>query len=918
MLASLLIFTLYSPGKAIFADTKADVAMEVQAGYDGVARLGAYVPYRITLINKGRAVDGEVQIEVKIDSESKTIFAKPASLAEGAVKEIIINGPVFTARKGIKVRFLEKGRTVEEIEYEFKKLIPPEIKTIAILSSDPSAYSYLNGVMIPEPIDPAYMEKINLMRAAGEYAAAQEIISESNKYGTVNKVESTIIPLTGENLPEDVKVLNGFDIIIIGNYDTSTLTGKQSYALEKWLENGGTLVIGTGSNWKKVYSSLPEPLRKFTISGTSSVVPPQDLTDFGGCGFSEGAILQTVTGDIGFVFKKAVTKLSDEEADGNDKKEGTAQQTGNDIISGQKPKTIEQDMSQIFSAHENEVIIGDISNPLAIKYTYHSGRILFLAFDPGMEPFTSWDGSLAFWENLFFHSNITRNFFQRGENYYYSNYANNYNLNDLTSQVPEEQLPPFIFMFVTIAVYIVITGPLLYIFLKKKDKRDYSWIAVPAAAFLCLIVIYFVGFKTRYKTAVFNTASMINLDMSNNRTDIVTGIGIFNNKRGDLKLEYSEDDNIDFDITESGRRSYAVYADGSEPEGKIVSKLVFMEPVSYEIYDVSMWEPKYISARKSEPLTGEIVSSVNISDGVFRAVIKNTTKYDFMETFLTLGSNFIYVGDILSGREKAIEADMNSEDVYNTFEGYLDAVYGRMNYPSNIKPPEDFTAKRRKRMAAERLLQQKYSGIREQTKIGLYALNYQDLDYNIAINGKEPVSYYTNGIFTSIDLYFEKGKEVEIPSGIINPAVVDNEFNTISMDGDNGVRIRSTGELDFIYSIPEGIDITEFSVDFNTYIPLNIKYNIEDMKANDSNFKSIILENKYEYYLYNAASDSWKKIENGHIQSDDVSSYIDGGKKLRVRVSVVEMADTSQEKQYGYVQLERLSFPGLTLKGVGK
>lgn len=897
----ILTITVFLPAEAYSSGSKADVAMEVQAGFDGVARLGAYIPYRILLINKGRAVEGEAQIEIKIDSQSKTVFSKPVSLAEGATKEVVINAPVFTARRGVQVKFQEDGKTLKEMEYTFTKLIPPDMKTIGVLSSDNAAYDFLNGAMIPQPDNAAYDEKIKLMQAAGMYSGSSSVAVEARKEGSINKVESILIPLAGANFPEDIKVMNGFDILIISNYDTGTLSGEQMSVLEKWVEGGGTLVIGTGANWKKVYNSLPESFKKFSILGTSSIAPPEELEDFSGTTFPVGINLDTVTGNIGFEYKKEETGISSEKNTGVEEEEEKAKE--------QQP---------LYSAHINEVIIGDSDRPLAVKYVHQSGRLLFLTFDPGMEPVAGWEGKQSFWENLLFHSNNTNRIYQRGSEYYYSNYNDNYYLNDLTAQVPEDRSPPFLFMFITIAAYIVIVGPALYIFLKKKDKRDLNWLAVPAVALVCLLIIYFAGFKTRYKTAVLNTVSMIDLDMENQRADITTGMGIFNNKRGDLKLTYSDKDNINFDITQSNNSNYIVYADGKEPEGKVVSKLVFTEPKQYELYDVSMWEPKYLTAKKSEPFLDKIINSIEISDGIFKAVVSNTTKYDFTEAFITIGSNFISVGDILSGNENVIKADLNSENVYKSFDEYLDAKYGRTSYPSNMTPPADFPEKYRKRLAVERLLQPQYSSIRGQTKIGFYALNNQNLGYDIKINNEQPISYFTNGIFSSMEINFEKGREVDIPSGILLPAIEEYGLvqNTATLDSDNGVRIREKGDIDFTYTLPDGIRSTEFSIGFDTYVPLYVKYNIEERKARNNNLQSKILQNQYEYYLYNNMSDSWEQIKDDHTQTEEVSRYIDEENKLKVRVRVVEKADTNIKSQDEYIELERLAFPALQLKGV--
>jgi hypothetical protein len=897
VIALLLITTVFLPVKVYPLGSEADIEMEVQAGFDGAARLGAYIPYRVLLINKGRAGEGEAQIEIKIDSQSKTVFSKPVSLAEGAVKEIIINAPVFSARRGVKAKFQENRKTLKEVDYTFTKLIPPEIKTIGVLSSDNAAYSFLNGAMIPQPDNAAYEEKIMAMHAAGVYSTTSSAIMDVRLDEAVRKVESTLIPLTRENFPEDIKVMNGFDTLIISNYDTGTLSQKQLSVIEKWVEEGGTLVIGTGANWKKVYNSLPEALKKFTVSGTESIKPAKELEEFCKTDFMGDVNLDTVVGSIGFEYK--------EETDKPDEENNTS------------PEDIEEHQP-VYSINADEVLMGDGERPLAVKYIHKSGRILFLAFDPGMEPVAGWEGKQALWENLLFHSNNANNIYQEGPGYYYSNYKHGYYFDDLAGQVPEDRSPPFLFMFITIAAYIIIVGPAMYLLLKKKDKRDFNWLAVPAAALIFLLIIYMVGFKTRYKTAVLNTVSMIKLDTASQKVDITTGMGIFNNKRGDLKLTYSQKDNIDFNIMQSGSRNYVVYADGKEPEGRIVSRLVLAEPASYELYDVSMWEPKFLTAGKNEAFQDELLNLVQINEGKFKAVIKNSTKYDFIEAFITVGSNFISAGDILSGQEKVIEADMNSENVYKSFDAYLDAKYGRTSYPSNMALPDDFLEKRRKRLAIERLLEPQYSGIRGQTKIGLYALNYQNLGYDIKINGEQPVTYFTNGIFSSMDMNFEKGQKFDIPSGIILPHI--DEYGIVqrvaTVDGDVGVRIRNEGDIDFIYHIPEGMQPTEFSLKFNTYIPLYVKYNIEEMKARNNNVQMKILQNRYEYYLYNKSSENWERINDLHTQAKDVEQYIDEERKLKVRVKVVEMAKDDSKSPDEYIELERLSFPGLQLKGV--
>ncbi|HHV97762.1 MAG TPA: hypothetical protein GXX37_15085 [Clostridiaceae bacterium] len=905
---------MFLPLATYSAASDADVEIEVKAGFNGVARLGSYTPYRILLINKGRTVNGEIQIEVKIDSENKAIISKPVSLPEGSIKEIVINAPIFTARKGGKIRFVEKNKSIKEIEYSFTKLIPPNMKTIGILSADNSVYSFLNGTMIPQPINPALAEKIAIARSAGVYPTVEIVKIKDEVFdGSVNRVESVLIPLDGSDFPDDMKVMQSFDILIISNYDTGMLSAQQLKTLEKWVEEGGTLVIGTGINWNKVYSSLPQSLKRFSVKDTAVIKELDNLGKFAGTSFNNDFGLNIITGQIGFEYENQNGKQPDEYPQDKDSEKQSYE--------AQQPDEKQQVERQIsYSPNINEIIIGTENQPLAVKYIHGYGRILFLTFDPGMDPFASWKGKQAFWENLLFHSSInSNNFYERGSGYYYSNYNSAY-YSYLTDQVPEDRKPPFLLMFIAVASYIVIVGPLLYVILRKKDRREISWILIPAISLLYTFIIYLAGFKTRYNAPVLNVVSLIEIDMENQKAEITTGMGIFNNKRGNLALSYPEKENIEFDITQLDNRSFVVYSDGREPDGKVVSKIVLSDPIIYELYDVSMWEPKYISASKTEVFADEIISSVSISDGRIKAEINNTTKYDLIDAFMTIGSNFIYIGDIFSGEEKIINVDLNSENVYKTFEEYLDAQYGRTSYPSNIKPPEDFPEKRRKRTAISNLFGAKYLEIKGQAKIGLFALNYQDIGYDIKVNGQEPIQYYTNGIFTILEMNFEKGQIFEIPAGIILPQVSqDNiEQDVARVYDDNSVDVIDKGDIDFIFDIPDGLYTEEFSLKFDTYIPLHIKYTIENMKQRNSNLQAQILQNKYEYYLYNWTLGKWERIQDNHTQTENVKQYIDENNRIKVRVKVIEIAQIEPGNNYNYVETERLAFPELSLKGVVK
>ena len=65
-------------------------------------------------------------------------------------------------------------------------------------------------------------------------------------------------------------------------------------------------------------------------------------------------------------------------------------------------------------------------------------------------------------------------------------------------------------------------------------------VIIPALSLAFLIGMYLFGFKTRYNAAITNTASIIEIKTRTKRGQVSSAIGVFNNKRGTMTIEYNE------------------------------------------------------------------------------------------------------------------------------------------------------------------------------------------------------------------------------------------------------------------------------------------------------------------------------------------------------------------------------------------
>lgn len=842
LLALVLMLFIPVPLSAALQDAYKD--MKVEAGFDGKAKVGTVVPFRISVENSGPDISAEVQVTVGIDPGSKAVYAAPFDLPKGSSKVITLDVPINTANKRVDVKIVKNSKTIRAIQYEFKKLIAPQTPVIGVLSDDFNGLKDLNGMKLTEIMDPnmarEYIYKTSVAKAAGEKVVLPDRPAE-------------LIQLDAASMPADVKMLNGFDIMVINNFDTSSLSQQQQQSLGKWLESGKTLFIGTGPNARKVYSGLDESLKPFTYAQGGAIPVPESLK-----------------------------KFTEKDAP-----------PGSLNVAALNPGS-------------GKILLEGGGYPLAASYKKGAGFITVLAFDPALAPISGWVNVQDFWRKLVDETAKLDTGAQTANMGASLRYPGPYmNLEHLASRVPENQTPPFVFLLVLIGFYILIAGPILYFILKKKDKRDFSWIAVPAVALVFMGIIYVAGFKTRYTTAVLNTVSLINLRPESPNAEVNTFMAAFNNERGNMKIEYARDMNLEINANRYyDRYAYNSYSpNGDNENARIVSKLVFSDPVRHELYDVMMWEPRYIYASKSIPIHGGIMNSTSISENTFKTTVKNITSYAFRDAFIVIGSSFIEVGDIFPGEEKIIDTALDGPGVKKRFDEYLDEKYGQISYRTRQKVTAEQREKNRKRSIFESTFFNMYQGSSGKARITFCALSDFDPGYSMIINEKQPKTYNTSIIYTDMELHLEKGSRVHIPAGIIRPTLIDGKSAYFD-ERLNALRIHQDGDVDMSFSVLENVIIEKLQVTWSKFLPSYLKYRPQNSKSPQTYAK-----HTYKFYIYNISTSKWEETGEKFVL-EPISSYADKDGLIKVRVKAA--LDRSS------LEGELLGLPELELIGVVK
>ena len=232
--ASLLAATALL-GASIGAAAADPVTLDVVAGYQGVIKVGDWMPVTVIAKNAGPAIDGALEFQEVFSSQPGVaggpIYQAPISLAGGAVKRI--RGYLVENSTGstIRVRIVQNGRVIVSQD-----------------STPGSATSTMIGVLSDQP------------SSLDGFAAVHP-----------GSVAARVVHLHADDIAESALPLRAFDILAIDDFATDGLTSGQRTAIGDFVRAGGNLLLGTGAAWHKTLAGLPPAILPMDISATTSV-----------------------------------------------------------------------------------------------------------------------------------------------------------------------------------------------------------------------------------------------------------------------------------------------------------------------------------------------------------------------------------------------------------------------------------------------------------------------------------------------------------------------------------------------------------------------------------------------------------------------------------------------------------------------
>lgn len=417
-------------------------------------------------------------------------------------------------------------------------------------------------------------------------------------YGSI---KTTQISLNSDTAPEDSLGYDQLDLIVVSDYDLNRLSEQQHFAISRWVENGGTLLIGGGERYL-------ESMGRF--AGEILEPPyeePQAATVNLGSEYSQNApqdaVMQLVCADLNL-------------------------KNGSILMQGD-------------------------SFPLLSYVHKKKGRIVTAAF--ALKEIGEFcETRPAFLEKFLTTSLGENKTNELAQMEYYGFSRLYFAVQGLINTGNAGRLPNVLLYSGVIILYLILIGPGIYLYLKKRMIHRLYMAVVTACALIFTGLIYIMGVNTRFREPFFTYATI--LDASDGRAEEETYVNV----RSPYNKPYTVRLSPDYTVRPVTKSYYYESATAEKFTGSenYKTNLNFQKDwTEIRVRDTVAFTPKLFLLKKQLQKAGQmgIDGTILAFDGQIEGTVVNHFDYRLENAVLLLYGRAVFLGDMEPGQEVSLE-----------------------------------------------------------------------------------------------------------------------------------------------------------------------------------------------------------------------------------------------------------------------
>ncbi len=401
----------------------------------------------------------------------------------------------------------------------------------------------------------------------------------------------SVLALDEKTFPADAESLRFFDMLAVDGFDMSALSDAQKQAFDEWLQNGGIALVGGGARAAEDF-----PFFKAYTGIRAGALERKNV----------GALLMDALQMSGESPEQSATVVSLEGANGQSMGEGR-------LIDVRR--------------------VGD-------------GYVLTAGFSLSEKPLAGWLGRAAVWQRVLLASAKTRyqsivEFRQSG----IYNQTEYYPSTSIAESIGIKNGAGMIWPLALLGAFVVLAGVGGYLILKKLDKREWLWAAVPVLALAAALGMWGLSSRLPIRDPVAVHYTLLNIDedgVAAGNTVVVAS----KPEKGDMTLSINGGA---IDMTSS--LSYYA-ADVEQPAAQTLRYIYTYgdeETITYR--QTQAWQSQYFMVKNAPIVNVSGVKGECVWDGEsIRFTITNGSSVALADGFVLTDFGFVSVPELLPGQ----------------------------------------------------------------------------------------------------------------------------------------------------------------------------------------------------------------------------------------------------------------------------
>ena len=230
------------------------LSVTITTGYGGFVKAQQWMPVAIDVTNRGRDVDGTVEVTTGNNTNGppigSVIYQAHVSLPSGATKHLKTYLVEDQAPATVSARIVQNGQVLASSD-----------------AQPGTAAAVLIGVLSDQST------------ALDNFAAVHP-----------GGLAASVAHLSLEDVSDSPILLRAFDLLAIDDFATDSLTAAQRGALTDYVQNGGALLFGTGASWRKTLAGVSSTLLPMSAGGTATINSVSAIDNLSGVEIATGTL----------------------------------------------------------------------------------------------------------------------------------------------------------------------------------------------------------------------------------------------------------------------------------------------------------------------------------------------------------------------------------------------------------------------------------------------------------------------------------------------------------------------------------------------------------------------------------------------------------------------------------------------------